>query len=376
MSFTLDHTDATSAARTGRLRTDHGTVETPTFMPVGTRGSVKGVSPRMLQSEIGAQMILGNTYHLFLRPGPDVIESAGGLHAFMEWDGPLLTDSGGFQVFSLSEDVSLSEDGVTFRNPLDGDTHFFTPESVVDVQRTLGADVLMVLDECPAADVTRDYARRANDRTLRWAERSKARFAETEPRYEHQQTLFGIVQGGVHSDLRRTSARAVVDLGFPGYAIGGLSVGEPAPQMYEMVAVTTAELPAAKPRYLMGVGTPENLLEAIARGVDLFDCVIPTRNGRNGTLYTTQGRINIKNAQWATDHSPVDPGLETYASQGFTKAYLRHLHKAREFLGLQLASQQNLAFYMWLMKEARAAIRADRFAAWKDEILPRVSRLL
>ena len=376
MQFSLHYTDAASQARAGQLHTAHGPVATPVFMPVGTRGSVKAVSPRTLTADVGAQMILGNTYHLFLRPGLDVIETAGGLHRFMQWDGPMLTDSGGYQVFSLSDHASLSKEGVEFKNPIDGDTHLFTPESVVDTQRTLGADVMMVLDECPAADVTKNYARQSNDLTLRWAERAKARFDETAPRYGHEQALFGIVQGVVYPEVRRASARALVDLGFPGYAIGGLSVGEPHAAMYEMVSITTAELPADKPRYLMGVGTPANLLEAIARGVDMFDCVMPTRNGRNGQLFTTQGILNIKNAQWTDDHSPIDPGLETYVSQTFTKAYVRHLLKSREYLGLQIASQQNLAFYCWLMAEARAAIRADRFAAWKDEVQPRVSRRL
>ncbi len=376
MTFTLDHTDPSSAARAGRLHTAHGSVDTPVFMPVGTAGSVKAVSPRVLASDLGAQIILGNTYHLFLRPGLEVIEEAGGLHAFMQWEKPLLTDSGGYQVFSLGDRVTMSEEGVEFKNHLDGDTHLFTPESVVDTQRVLGSDVMMVLDECPAADVTKDYARRSNDLTLRWAERAKARFEETAPRYGHEQSLFGIVQGVVYPEVRRASARALVDLGFPGYAIGGLSVGEPHEQMYEMVSVTTAELPADKPRYLMGVGTPANLLEAVARGVDMFDCVMPTRNGRNGQLFTTEGIINIKNAKWKHDHAPVDSGLDTYASQTFTKAYVRHLQKSNEILGLQIASQQNLAFYGWLMRSAQAAIREDRFAAWKEEVQPRVSRRL
>jgi len=376
VTFTLDHTDASTAARAGRLQTAHGSVETPVFMPVGTRGSVKAVSPRVLRSDVDASMILGNTYHLFLRPGLEVLEEAGGLHAFMQWDGPLLSDSGGYQVFSLSDHAALSDEGVEFKNPIDGDTHLFTPESVIDTQRTLGADVMMVLDECPPADVTKDYARRSNDRTLRWAERAKARVEETAPHYDHEQALFGIVQGVVYPEIRRASARALVNLGFPGYAIGGLSVGEPHEQMYEMVSVTTAELPAHKPRYLMGVGTPANLLEAVARGVDMFDCVIPTRNGRNGQLFTTKGIINIKNAQWTDDHTPLDPGLDTYASQTFTKAYVRHLLKSREYLGLQIASQQNLAFYTWLMRTARDAIQKDRFGTWKDNVQPRVSRRL
>jgi queuine tRNA-ribosyltransferase len=374
--FTLDHTDAATAARAGRLDTAHGPVDTPVFMPVGTAGSVKAVSPRVLRSDVDAQMILGNTYHLFLRPGLDVIEGAGGLHPFMGWDGPLLTDSGGYQVFSLGELVTLSEEGVEFKNHIDGDTHLFTPESVVDTQRVLGPDVMMVLDECPSADVSKDYARRSHELTLRWAERARDQFVDTALHYDHEQALFGIVQGGLFPDLRRASARRLVDLGFPGYAIGGLSVGEPHETMYEMIEVTTAELPADRPRYLMGVGTPANLLEAIARGVDLFDCVMPTRNGRNGQLFTTEGILNIKNAQWTDDHSPVDPGLDTYASRHFTKAYVRHLVVHGEILGLQIASQQNLAFYCWLLREARAAIRAGRFGAWKDEVQPRVSRRL
>lgn len=345
-------------------------------MPVGTAGSVKGVSPRSLTSDIGAQIVLANTYHLSLRPGLDIIETAGGLHGFMEWDGPVLTDSGGYQVFSLGELVELSEEGVEFQNHLDGDTHLFTPESVVDAQRTLGPDIMMALDECPAADVTKAYARRSNDLTLRWAERARTRFGDTACPHGYEQALFGIVQGVVFPELRRASARALVDLGFPGYAIGGLSVGEPAEEMYEMVSITTTELPSEKPRYLMGVGTPADLLECIARGVDMFDCVLPTRNGRNGQLFTTEGIINIKNAQWKDDHTPIDPGLDTYASQGFTKAYLRHLMKSEEVLGLQLSSQQNLAFYCWLMREARSAIRENRFASWKEEVQPRISRRL
>ena len=343
-------------------------------MPVGTVGSVKAVEPRELKSDINAGMILGNTYHLFLRPGTDVLEEAGGLHEFMQWDGPILTDSGGFQVFSLSQRCTLSEEGVEFQNHINGDTHLFTPERVVDIQRSIGADVMMVLDECPAADVSKEYARQSNDLTLRWAERCKTRFAETAPLYGHEQMLFPIVQGVVYPEIRRASARALVDMDFPGYAIGGLSVGESHRLMYEMVEVVAPLLPANKPRYLMGVGTPENLLENVARGVDLFDCVMPTRNARNGTLFTTQGRMNITNAAFANDHSPIDPGLDAYASQHFTKAYLRHLLKSNEILGLQLATLQNLTFYLWLMRTAREKILADTFAAWKDDILPQITQ--
>jgi len=374
--FTLDHTDATTQARAGELTTAHGTIQTPMFMPVGTVGSVKAVEPRELAHDIGAQILLGNTYHLYLRPGTDVLEDAGGLHRFMHWDGPILTDSGGYQVFSLADRRTLSEEGVTFRSHIDGSKHLFTPESVVDIQRSIGADIMMVLDECPAGDVSEQYARTSNELTLRWAARCKAQWEATAPRYDYEQALFAIVQGVVYPEIRRDSAERLVAMDFPGYAIGGLSVGEPAKQMYAMTEVVTAVLPADKPRYLMGVGKPANLLESIARGVDLFDCVIPTRNGRNGTIYTTAGRINIKNAQWEHDFSPLDPGLDTYASQAFTKAYVRHLHKAGEILGLQIASQQNLAFYLWLMRAARRAITEDRFATWKETIQPRVSRLL
>jgi len=376
VQFTLEHTDADTDARAARLTTDHGTIETPMFMPVGTVGTVKAVEPRELAADVRAQIILGNTYHLYLRPGPDVLETAGGLHRFMQWDGPILTDSGGYQVFSLSDRRTIDEEGVTFRSHIDGSKHLFTPESVVDIQRAIGSDIMMVLDECPAGDVSETYARESNELTMRWAQRALDHWQQTEPRYGHAQALFAIVQGVVYPAIRRTSAERLVAMDFPGYAIGGLSVGEPAKQMYAMTAVVNEILPADKPRYLMGVGKPANLLESIARGVDLFDCVIPTRNGRNGTIYTTAGRINIKNAQWEHDTSPLDPGLETYASQTFSKAYVRHLHKAGEILGLQIASQQNLAFYIWLMREARRAITDNRFASWKADIQPRVSRLL
>jgi queuine tRNA-ribosyltransferase len=374
VQFTLEHTDAD--ARAARLTTDHGTIETPMFMPVGTVGTVKAVEPRELATDIQAQIILGNTYHLYLRPGTDVLKTAGGLHRFMQWDGPILTDSGGYQVFSLSDRRTIDEEGVTFRSHIDGSKHLFTPESVVDIQRAIGSDIMMVLDECPAGDVCETYARTSNELTMRWAQRALDHWHQTEPLYGHTQALFAIVQGVVYPTIRRASAERLVDMDFPGYAIGGLSVGEPAAQMYAMTEVVTDILPADKPRYLMGVGKPANLLESIARGVDLFDCVIPTRNGRNGTIYTTQGRLNIKNAQWEHDTSPLDPGLDTYVAQTFSKAYVRHLHKAGEILGLQIASQQNLAFYVWLMREARRAIADGRFAAWRAEIQPRVSRLL
>jgi len=376
MTFTLQHTDTTSSARAGRLRTAHGPIDTPVFMPVGTVGSVKAVQPRELLDDVDAPIILGNTYHLYLRPGTDLLQAAGGLHRFMQWPRPMLTDSGGYQVFSLSDLRDLSEEGVTFQSHIDGSSHSFTPESVVDIQRAIGSDIMMVLDECPPGDASEAYARESNELTLRWAARARAHFDATAPLYGYEQALFGIVQGVVYPEIRRESAKRLVDLDFPGYAIGGLSVGEPAAQMYAMVEVVNEILPADKPRYLMGVGTPANLIENIARGVDMFDCVMPTRNARNGTLFTTQGRMNILNARWTEDLSPVDPGLDGYASQRFSKAYLRHLFKANEILALQLATLQNLALYRWVMREARAAIQEDRFAAWRRTTVPQLQHRL
>lgn len=376
MRYTLEHEDASSHARAGRIDTDHGHIETPMFMPVGTVGSVKAVQPRELLKDVQAQIILGNTYHLYLRPGPDLLKQSGGLHRFMNWPGPILTDSGGYQVFSLAERRKISEEGVRFQSHVDGSHHLFTPESVVDVQRSIGGDIMMVLDECPPGDVPESYARTSNELTMRWAARCAKRFQETDGLYGHHQALFAIVQGVVYPDVRRESAERLVEMDFPGYAIGGLSVGESAEDMYAMVEVVCDVLPRLKPRYLMGVGTPANLLENIARGIDLFDCVLPTRNGRNGMIYTTQGVLNIRNRKWATDFSPLDPGLDTYASQSFTRAYVRHLFMTGEILGLQIASLQNLAFYIWLMKAARAAIREERFGPWRREIQPVVSRRL
>ena len=374
MTFTLLYEDAATDARLGRIETDHGPIETPVFMPVGTVGSVKAVQPRELKADVRAEIILGNTYHLYLRPGTDVLEAAGGLHPFIGWDRPMLTDSGGYQVFSLADRRTISEEGVRFQSHLDGSYHLFTPESVVDTQRSIGSDIMMVLDECPPADVSETYARESNDLTIRWAKRCQDRLRETDPLYGHHQALFAIVQGVTYPAVRRESAERLVAMDFEGYAIGGLSVGEAAPVMYDIVELVAPILPRRKPRYLMGVGTPANLLENIARGVDMFDCVMPTRNGRNGTLFTTEGVVNIKNAQWKTHFGPIDPGLDNYASQHFSRAYLRHLIIAGEILGLQLASLQNLSFYAWLMREARAAIREDRFAAWKADILPRIDR--
>ena len=376
MRFSVLTCDGNTNARAGRIETDHGHIDTPTFMPVGTVGSVKAVEPRELLQDVQAQMILGNTYHLYLRPGTGVLERAGGLHRFMSWPGPMLTDSGGYQVFSLAERRKLSEDGVRFQSHIDGSSHFFTPEGVVDIQRSIGADVMMVLDECPPADVTETYARESNELTLRWAARCKRRFEETSPLYGHEQSLFGIVQGVVYPDVRRESALRLVDMDFPGYAIGGLSVGEPNEAMYEMVNMVNEHLPPEKPRYLMGVGTPANLLENIAMGIDMFDCVMPTRNGRNGMLFTTEGILNIRNLKWRDDFSPIDPGLNSYVSQSFTKAYVRHLFVSNEILGLQIASLQNLSLYLWLMRQARQAIDESRYHTLQTELQARVSRRL
>ncbi len=374
MTFEHLHTDAGSDARAGLLTTDHGAIQTPRFMPVGTLGSVKGISPLELKKEVRAEIILGNTYHLFLRPGLDVLRSAGGLHRFMGWDRPILTDSGGYQVFSLAENRKITEQGVTFQSHIDGSRHLLTPESVVDAQRAIGSNVMMVLDECPPGDAPESYARTSNELTLRWAERAITHWRATEPVYGHSQALWGIVQGVVYPEIRRQSARSLVEMEFPGYAIGGLSVGEPAPDMYAMVEVVAPLLPKTKPRYLMGVGTPANLIENVARGVDLFDCVLPTRNGRNGTVYTTEGIINLKNKKWEHHQGPLDPGLDTYSAQTFSRSYLRHLIRSKELLGMRIGSLQNLSFFLWLMREMRSAILEDRFVAWKSEWLPRVSQ--
>ena len=376
MRFSVSGRDSRTEARAGHIETDHGPIETPVFMPVGTLGSVKAVDSRTLLQDVRAQIVLGNAYHLYLRPGPALIEQAGGLHRLMAWPGPILTDSGGYQVFSLGGHRTLSEEGVAFRSHLDGSSHFLTPESAMDIQRSIGADIMMVLDECPAADVSREYARTSHEMTLRWAARCKKRFEETEPLYEHRQALFPIVQGTVFPDIRQESARRLVDMDFPGYAIGGLSVGEPDHEMYAMVEVVNEILPADKPRYLMGVGTPENLLENIARGVDMFDCVMPTRNGRNGMLFTTEGIINIRNLKWRDDFSPLDPGLDGYVSRTFSKAYVRHLFMVNEILGLYIASVQNLSLYTSLMRKAREAILDGSFLSWKKEIRPLISRRL
>lgn len=376
MQFTLEHVDAASHARAACLETDHGTVTTPVFMPVGTVGTVKAIAPRELMQDVGAQIILGNTYHLYLRPGQEILQQAGGLHPFMCWTRPVLTDSGGYQVYSLADRCKITDSGVAFQSHLDGSSHIFTPESVVDTQRVLGSDIMMVLDECPPGNVTEAYARCANDRTVAWAARCQQRSAETEAIYGHLQALFAIVQGVVYPALRRECARRLVDMEFPGYAIGGLSVGEAAEQMYDIVDIVTEELPVHKPRYLMGVGTPANLLEAVARGVDMFDCVLPTRNGRNGMLFTTSGVLNIRNRKWRDDFSALDPGLDGYVSQTFTKAYVRHLFMSGEILGLQIASLQNLSLYAWLMAGARTAILNNGYMVFKQSVQPQVSRRL
>lgn len=376
MPFVLQHTDAGSKARAGQITTDHGTIETPIFMPVGTLGSVKGVHQHELKEDIQAQIILGNTYHLYLRPGLDVLRQAGGLHRFNGFDRPMLTDSGGFQVFSLAGIRKLSEKGCEFRSHIDGSKHFFTPEGVMDIERTIGADIMMAFDECPPGTASYDYAAKSLKLTHGWLERCVKRYNETEPLYGYHQTLFPIVQGCVYPELRRESAHFAANLDAEGYAIGGLAVGEPAEQMYEMIEVVNEILPTDRPRYLMGVGTPVNILEAIERGVDMFDCVMPTRNGRNAMLFTAQGIMNMRNAKWATDFSPVDADANSFVDTQYTKAYLHHLFKAKELLAMQIASIHNLAFYLWLVREARRQILADNFAAWKAQMIPRLSHRL
>ena len=376
MPFVLQHTDAGSKARAGQITTDHGTIETPIFMPVGTLGSVKGVHQHELKEDIQAQIILGNTYHLYLRPGLDVLRQAGGLHRFNGFDRPMLTDSGGFQVFSLAGIRKLSEKGCEFRSHIDGSKHFFTPEGVMDIERTIGADIMMAFDECPPGTASYDYAAKSLKLTHGWLERCVKRYNETEPLYGYHQTLFPIVQGCVYPELRRESAHFAANLDAEGYAIGGLAVGEPAEQMYEMIEVVNEILPTDRPRYLMGVGTPVNILEAIERGVDMFDCVMPTRNGRNAMLFTAQGIMNMRNAKWATDFSPVDADAHSFVDTQYTKAYLHHLFKAKELLAMQIASIHNLSFYLWLVREARRQILADNFAAWKAQMIPRLSHRL
>ena len=377
MHFSLSAKDKRSKARCGVLTTAHGEIHTPIFMPVGTVGSVKAVHMRELKEDIGAEIILGNTYHLYLRPGTEILQEAGGLHRFNGWDRPILTDSGGFQVFSLTDTGrKITEEGVTFRSHIDGSRHLFTPEGVMDIQRKIGADIVMAFDECPPGTSDYKYAKSSLELTQRWLERCVARFDGTEPLYGYEQELFPIVQGCVYRDLREKAAEHAVSLNRAGYAIGGLAVGESAEEMYDMIEVVNRILPEDKPRYLMGVGTPENILEGIERGVDMFDCVIPTRNGRNGMLFTTEGTINIRNQKWDLDFSAIDPGGLCYADTEYSKAYLRHLIKSDEILGLQICSIHNLAFYLWLVKEARLHIEEGDFVDWKSGILPKITRRL
>lgn len=376
MKFELVHTDPQSNARAGLLTTDHGVIETPIFMPVGTVGSVKAVHQRELEDDIKAQIILGNTYHLYLRPGLDILHQAGGLHKFIGWNHPILTDSGGFQVFSLAQTRKLKPEGVTFSSHIDGSKHLFTPENVVDTQRIIGSDIMMVLDECCPGDADYSYAKKSLDLTLHWLERGVKHYKETSPLYGYHQSYFPIVQGCVYPDLRRESAYRVAETGMDGYAIGGLAVGEPTEKMYEMTEIVNEILPKDRPRYLMGVGTPANLLESIERGVDMFDCVMPTRNGRNGMLFTKNGTINIRNKKWADCFEPIEADGASYVDTAYTKAYLRHLTISGELLGLQIASIHNLAFYLWLVKEARKHIIAGDYTAWKLTTLDNVSRRL
>jgi queuine tRNA-ribosyltransferase len=367
MQFELKYTDAESEARAGIITTGHGSIETPIFMPVGTAGSVKGIHKRDLKEDIKAQIILGNTYHLYLRPGMEVIEQAGGLHKFNGWDGPILTDSGGYQVFSLGDIRKLTEEGARFQSHIDGSSHLFTPERVIDIQRTIGADIMMAFDECTPGDAEYDYARKSMEMTRRWLDRCWNQFEKSNPKYGYAQSLFPIVQGAVYPDLRARSAESVLQYHADGYAIGGLSVGEPEKEMYAMIEIVNQILPENKPRYLMGVGTPINLLEGIERGIDMFDCVMPTRNGRNGMLFTRRGVMNMRNKKWANDFSPVDPEGTSFVDKAYSRAFLRHLIISGEMLGAQIASQHNLAFYLWLVKEARKQILNGTFADWKKE---------
>jgi queuine tRNA-ribosyltransferase len=376
MKFQVTANDPQSKARAGELVTDHGTIHTPIFMPVGTAGSVKAVHQRELEQDIKAEIILGNTYHLYLRPGTDLLEKAGGLHKFNGWNHPILTDSGGYQVYSLSENRKIVDEGVTFKSHIDGSRHHFTPESVMDIQRTIGADIVMAFDECTPYPCEYSYAKSSMHLTHQWLKRCVDRMNSTEPKYGYEQALFPIVQGSTYKDLREQSAEFIASQNQQGNAIGGLSVGEPHEDMYAMTSLVCSILPADKPRYLMGVGTPENILECIALGVDMFDCVMPTRNARNGMLFTTQGIINIRNEKWKDDLSAIDVTLGGYTSTFYSKAYLRHLIINKEILGAQIATIQNLTFYLWLVREARKQIEAGVFASWKEKMVKIVSQRL
>lgn len=376
LQFELIHTDAATQARAGEITTDHGRIQTPIFMPVGTVGSVKAVTQQQLREEVQAQIILGNTYHLYLRPGLDTLQAAGGLHRFNGWDRPILTDSGGYQVFSLSNNRKLTEEGALFQSHIDGSKHLFSPERVMDIQRVIGGDIIMAFDECPPYPSDYSYAKNSMELTHRWLDRCFKRLAETPDLYGHTQNLFPIVQGSTYKDLRKASAEFVASKEATGNAIGGLSVGEPTEMMYEYTAQCCEILPKNKPRYLMGVGTPWNILESIALGVDMFDCVMPTRNGRNAMLFTANGVINIDNKKWERDFSPIDETIGCAMSASYSKAYVRHLMKAGEYLGLTIASVHNLAFYLWLVKEARQHILAGDFASWKAEMVVRMQQRL
>jgi len=376
MRFETLHTDTASAARAGKLHTDHGVIETPIFMPVGTAGTVKAMTQQDLSNDTQAQIILGNTYHLYLRPGTDILQKAGGLHKFIHWDHPILTDSGGYQVYSLSDIRKITEEGVKFKSHIDGSSHVFTPESAMDIQRTIGADIIMAFDECTPYPCEFEYARKSMEMTHRWLDRCIARFGETQGHYGYSQALFPIVQGSTYPELRKRSAEYIASKNAEGNAIGGLSVGEPHEEMYAMTDLVCGILPKDKPRYLMGVGTPANILECIALGVDMFDCVMPTRNARNAFLFTANGTINMRNKKWEDDFSPLDPDGHSYVDNYYSKAYLKHLFMSNELLALQIATLHNLAFYLWLVKEARLRILDGTFAAWKNQMVPRLSQRL
>jgi len=376
VKFSLEKTDLGSKARAGTLTTDHGIIETPIFMPVGTAATVKGVHQQDLAQDVNPDIILANTYHLYLRPTTAILEQAGGIHAFMHWDRPVLTDSGGYQVYSLSDNRKITEKGVTFKSHIDGSKHVFTPEYAIDIQRTIGADIIMAFDECTPYPCPYDYAKNSMHLTHRWLVRCQEHFTNTEPKYGYQQTLFPIVQGSVYTDLREQSAEFITNTNAPGNAIGGLSVGEPAEEMYAMADVVCGILPLDKPRYLMGVGTPINILENIALGVDMFDCVMPSRNARNGMLFTSEGTINIKNKKWENDFSPIDTNGASFVDTAYSKAYLRHLFAANELLGKQLATLHNLSFYLWLVREARKHILAGDFVSWKNTMVRQMDKRL
>ena len=376
MKFQLEHTDPKSSARAGTITTDHGQIQTPIFMPVGTAGTVKGVHTKDLKEDTKAQIILGNTYHLFLRPGTEILKDAGGLHKFNGWDRPILTDSGGYQVYSLANQRKITEEGATFASHIDGTKHLFTPERVMDIQREIGADIIMAFDECPPYPSTYEYAKKSMHMTHRWLDRCFDRLDQVEPLYGYNQTLFPIIQGSTYEDLRNESAEYIASKNADGNAIGGLSVGEPAEEMYKHAAGACAILPKDKPRYLMGVGTPANILENISLGVDMFDCVMPSRNGRNGQIFTSEGSGNNRNKKWENVHEPLDPNGTSFVDSQYTKAYVRHLIHSKESLGAQIASMHNIRFYLWLVEQARAHIIAGDFASWKNEMIPKLERRL